>query len=657
MCLLASVARKPASALQLPLSLSLSWKHPTDTMETLWPFAQVIDVWPERVLRFAQQAGSDEAVALQGAPDGVGPLVPVSGRSDGGGGEAALGATKDGARTVYGIMARALEELRSFVDGPPAYESQGEAEGDPDGDHKDRTAHQQQGQAHKGEAEGEGEGEMGGEADGGGRGRGKPQGEEENGHGHGQKNGVEKVEQQEEGGEGNAAGDPGRSSRVSDLSDSRLQVADTEGGRQDPMDVAATSNGNGAMHDDRLTDEAGRRGDRDRADRDRGGSGQGVRERQGRVDSEEMVYAGRTAGGPLRAPGVRGSPIKKRPRNEQGFPNLHPGLVGGNRLPEGSMVIRRDHVDRSGAGDREREREVVGYREEADVDDGEGAGEMTVVAVRTSLLRNRADEGPNPDDGEWEAMVREFIQYVEGLSPGTAQEELSLMFAAALDPTLVRMRAANELLVRLAEECAMPEADLDDEEDEDDDDGDYGAGGGRGNGTSNGIGFKVRLELDATADGEDPPPEGIEYLLKTVGAARAALIAAARARACMAAAGDTLGGLHELKADYKRSLPPGPREPIQSIIAEEQARVRGYATAHEEIANRRVHQLRLRGKEVGEAYRAVEGEPGWSGVRRQVDAFLRRFAAYCGAQLPGEGSEPGLFGLDIAVPKSAEGWH
>lgn len=248
-----------------------------------------------------------------------------------------------------------------------------------------------------------------------------------------------------------------------------------------------------------------------------------------------------------------------------------------------------------------------------DNDDGAaGAGEMTVVAVRTSLLRNRADEGPIPDEGEWEMMVRKFIRYVEGLEPGPTQEELSLMFAAALDPTLVRMRAANNALIELAELCALPDPGLSAQDEEDDGDDDFGGPGGPSPFPRQG--FKVRLELDA----EEPPPEGVQFLLKTVSAARGTVEAAARARACVTAAGDTLGGLHELKADYKRSLPPGPREPIQSIIEEEQARVRGYATAHEDIEAHRLHELRLRGRDVGEAYRRVEGEPGWSDVKRQV---------------------------------------
>ncbi|CAN0477447.1 unnamed protein product, partial [Hapterophycus canaliculatus] len=90
-----------------------------------------------------------------------------------------------------------------------------------------------------------------------------------------------------------------------------------------------------------------------------------------------------------------------------------------------------------------------------------GTVEMTVAAVRGSLLRNGSEgdredgAAPNPDREveEWEVVVKKFIRHVESLPRGTEQEELSLMFAAALDPTLVRMRAANTALVRLAEAC------------------------------------------------------------------------------------------------------------------------------------------------------------------------------------------------------------
>lgn len=283
-----------------------------------------------------------------------------------------------------------------------------------------------------------------------------------------------------------------------------------------------------------------------------------------------------------------------------------------------------------------------------------GAGEMTVAAVRASLLRNRSDEGPSVEGEEWEDTVRKFIKHVESLPPGTTQEELSLMFAAALDPTLVRMRAANTSLISLAEACASRELGMPDEDGDDDDDDNYGGSGsgrnrsgrdaavsrgGRGRGR-----FKVRLELDAT-EGDEPPPEGIAGLLRAVAGARAAVEATARAEACVAAAGDTLGGLQELKADYKRSLPTGPREPIQLIIAEEQARVSGYSSAYDIIVRQRVEDLRAAGAKVGEAYRAVEIESGWMSVKSQVDRFLRKFIEYCGFRLPNVGSIPDLLGL------------
>lgn len=550
---------------------------------------QVLDIWPRRVLRISEETGSDEAVALEGAPDGQGPLVsPTDAKGDNGGGEGdgngGVAIVREEARTSYRLMTRALAELRSFVDPPPENKE----------DEVDRDARQKSGQEQAQE-------------------RGRAQEPE-----HRQNRQRVKDEP--------AVGPSSRGSGK------EIERAGPD--RGDPMAVVS-ANGNGVIYDDKKFKEMPESEARSR------GCEFGK-------ELERGVYGGRGGGGGMGS--GRGSPGRKRPRLEAGYP---PHAPSSRNDHEDHMTV--DRREQPGARSKT-EREAGNYRDDGDVDDGVGAGEMTVVAVRTSLLRNRADEGPSPDDGEWENMVRGFIGYVEGLPPGPKQEELSLMFAAALDPTLVRMRAANALLVRLADECAMPETDVEDEEDEEEEEGEYGTGS-RGNGAGGVGGFKVRLELDAT-DADDPPPEGIEYLLKTVGAARGALKAAARARACMVAAGDTLGGLHELRAEYKRTLPPGPREPIQSIIAEEQARVRGYATAHEEIANHRIHELRLRGREVGEAYRAVEREPGWNGVRRQVDVFLRRFAAYCSAQLPGEGSEPGLLGLDIPLPpKMGDGWR
>ncbi|CAM9599911.1 unnamed protein product [Ascophyllum nodosum] len=283
---------------------------------------------------------------------------------------------------------------------------------------------------------------------------------------------------------------------------------------------------------------------------------------------------------------------------------------------------------------------------------GVGAGEMTVAAVRASLLRNRADEGPKSQGEEWEDTVKRFIKHVESLPAGTNQEELSLMFAAALDPTLVRMRAANASLIGLAEVCASRELSIHDDDDDDDEDDegghdDYGGAWSATKGSCDRGLFKVRLELDAT-EGDELAPEVIAGLLRAVAEARAEVEATARAEACVAAAGDTLGGLQELKSDYKRSLPTGPREPIQLIIAEEQERVLGYKSAHEIIVRQRIEELRHAGSRVGDAYRTVEVESGWSSVKSKVDKFLRKFTEYSVSRLSSLGSIPDLLGLGIA---------
>lgn len=367
------------------------------------------------------------------------------------------------------------------------------------------------------------------------------------------------------------------------------------------------------------------------------------------------------------APGKRRAGRKRRRVSMSSY-ERRSSLRGDRRAEEEEVDEEDEEGEAGGGGSRAEERgdmkrgkrgEALDAEEErgemrGDGDDIRvGAGEMTVAAVRASLLRNRSDEGPSVEGEEWEDTVRKFIKHVESLPPGTTQEELSLMFAAALDPTLVRMRAANTSLISLAEACASRELGMLDEDEDDDDDDNYGgsgsgrnrsgrdaaaSSGGRGRGR-----FKVRLELDAT-DGETPP-EGIAGLLRAVAGARAAVEATARAEACVAAAGDTLGGLQELKADYKRSLPTGPREPIQLIIAEEQARVSGYSSAYDIIVRQRVEDLRDAGAKVGEAYRAVEIESGWMSVKSQVDRFLRKFIEYCGFRLPNVGSIPDLLGL------------
>lgn len=70
-------------------------------------------------------------------------------------------------------------------------------------------------------------------------------------------------------------------------------------------------------------------------------------------------------------------------------------------------------------------------------------------------------------------------------------------------------------------------------------------------------------------------------------------------------------------------------EQIQFIIAEEQARVLGYVSAHESIVARRMEALRAAGAKVGDAYRAAEQEARWDGVKGQVGAYLAEFEDYC----------------------------
>eukprot|EP00752_Nemacystus_decipiens_P007799 g6965.t1 len=307
----------------------------------------------------------------------------------------------------------------------------------------------------------------------------------------------------------------------------------------------------------------------------------------------------------------------------------------------GSYKLRgQEAEDAGGGGGGNKNNHYSEEDEDEDEDEEAGAGEkdppsaadMTVAAVRGSLLRNRSEGGAaNPEVEEWESVVKNFILHVESLPPGTEQEELSLMFAAALDPTLVRMRAANTALVKLAEVCASPEGDPEDD----------GGGGSDGDGDGAGgksvdsaatrkkHGFNVFLELEAPEGGAPPLPTGIEEIRRTVAAAAVVVEEVARADACIVHAGDTLGGLRELKTDYRRSLPPGPREPIQFIIAEEQARVLGYVSAHEGIVAQRMEKLLEAGAKVGNAYRSAEQEAGWNGVKRQVGSYLAEFEEYC----------------------------
>ncbi|CAM9243156.1 unnamed protein product [Ectocarpus sp. 4 AP-2014] len=351
------------------------------------------------------------------------------------------------------------------------------------------------------------------------------------------------------------------------------------------------------------------------------------------------------------------------------------GGAGGRRGRKRQRVKGEALAERGGGGagasyrlrGREASNGVEHMDDDSDDDDDEGgaesrggnaggpagAGEMTVAAVRESLLSNPSEEGePGPSPQEWEVAVKKFISHVESLPPGTEQEELSLMFAAALDPTLVRLRMANTKLIGLAEAC-LPLGEGEVPDDDDGEDSDSPNGGGAGKGGAKKSGFKVRLELEAPEEGV-PPPDGIAGVLRAVAAAAAAVEAAARAEACVICGGDTLGGLGEIKRDYKRCLPPGPREPLQFIIAEEEARVEGYVGAHQQVlrdAGETFHEV---GPKVGRAYRAVEREAGWSGVRDQVDAFLIEFEDYCASLMPAPlSTSRSILGVDLAAARRA----
>lgn len=457
--------------------------------------------------------------------------------------------------------------------------------------------------------------------------------------------------------------DPEAAPTASDQSPVHYVKGGREGLESDAEGVAANGDSGRALSLDDNYEE-----DRD----EEGGEGEQEGYVGGKRPATTRAVSARSGGRKsAQAPGKR-RPGRKRRRVSMSSYERRSSLRGDRRVEEEEEDIdEEDEVREAGGGGsragghgdmkRGKRGEALGVEEEREEMRGDGdgirvgAGEMTVAAVRASLLRNRSDEGPSVEGEEWEDTVRKFIKHVESLPSGTTQEELSLMFAAALDPTLVRMRAANTSLISLAEACSSRELGMLDEDDDDDDDNYGGSGSGRnrsgrdaavssgGRGRGRGR-FKVRLELDAT-DGDETPPEGIAGLLRAVAGARAAVEATARAEACVAAAGDTLGGLQELKADYKRSLPTGPREPIQLIIAEEQARVSGYSSAYDIIVRQRVEDLRDAGAKVGEAYRAVELESGWMSVKSQVDRFLRKFIEYCEFRLPNIGSIPDLLGL------------
>ncbi|CAM9627463.1 unnamed protein product [Ectocarpus sp. 12 AP-2014] len=369
-------------------------------------------------------------------------------------------------------------------------------------------------------------------------------------------------------------------------------------------------------------------------------------------DTEEEKPGATTGQGTAAAGGARGRRGRKRQRVE-GEEVVEGGGGGAGasyrlRGRESSNGVE-DMDDDSDDDDDERGAESRG----GDAGGPTGAGEMTVAAVRESLLSNPSEEGePGPSPQDWEVAVKKFISHVESLPPGTEQEELSLMFAAALDPTLVRLRMANTKLIGLAEAC-LPQGEGEVSDDDDGEDSDSPNGGGAGKGGAKKSGFKVRLELEAPEEGA-PPPDGIAGVLRAVAAAAAAVEAAARAEACVICGGDTLGGLGEIKRDYKRCLPPGPREPLQFIIAEEEARVEGYVGAHRQVLRDAGETFRELGPEVGRAYRAVERETGWSGVRDQVDAFLIEFEDYCASLMPAPlSTSRSILGVDLAAARRA----
>lgn len=77
----------------------------------------------------------------------------------------------------------------------------------------------------------------------------------------------------------------------------------------------------------------------------------------------------------------------------------------------------------------------------------------------------------------------------------------------------------------------------------------------------------------------------------------------------------------------------------------------GYVAAHEGIVTQWTEKLRVAGAEVGEAYRAVEREAGWSAVKDEVEAFLVKFEVYCGSLLPTLKPESDMLGVDLSAAR------
>lgn len=81
----------------------------------------------------------------------------------------------------------------------------------------------------------------------------------------------------------------------------------------------------------------------------------------------------------------------------------------------------------------------------------------------------------------------------------------------------------------------------------------------------------------------------------------------------------------------------------------------GYRTAHEDIVGQCMERLRVTAAEVGDAYRAVEREPGWSAVKDEVEAFLVKFEVYCTSLLPTLEPESNILGVDLTVARKRGG--
>jgi len=71
-------------------------------------------------------------------------------------------------------------------------------------------------------------------------------------------------------------------------------------------------------------------------------------------------------------------------------------------------------------------------------------------------------------------------------------------------------------------------------------------------------------------------------------------------------------------------------------------------SAHEGILSQRIEDLRVVSAKIGDAYRDAEQEPGWSGVKGQVEAFLVEFQEYCESLLTTFKPESDILGVSLA---------